>query len=53
MRTLSTLALLVLASAGHAHYHMLLPDKPSANHGVRVNEWLVGIDETAPTNPVE
>jgi uncharacterized GH25 family protein len=33
MRTLSTIALLVLASTGQAHYHMLIPDKPSAKKG--------------------
>ena len=33
MRILSTLALLVLASASQAHYHMLIPDKPSAKKG--------------------
>ena len=33
MRSLSALALLLLASAGQAHYHMLIPDKPSAKKG--------------------
>ena len=36
MRTLSAFVLLVLASAAQAHYHMLLPDKPSAKKGEEV-----------------
>jgi cobalt/nickel transport protein len=33
MRTPAALVLLLLASTGQAHYHMLLPDKPSAKKG--------------------
>ena len=33
MRQLSTLTLLLLVSTSQAHYHMLLPDKPSAKKG--------------------
>ena len=36
MRTLSAFALLLLASASQAHYHMLIPDKPSAKKGEEV-----------------
>ena len=36
MRRLSALALLLLASASQAHYHMLIPDKPSAKKGEEV-----------------
>lgn len=37
MRRLSALALLLLASASQAHYHMLIPDKPSAKKGEEVS----------------
>ena len=40
MRPFATLALLLLASAGQAHYHMLIPDKPSAKKGEPVTVTL-------------
>jgi uncharacterized GH25 family protein len=36
MRPLATLALLLLESASQAHYHMMIPDKPSAKKGEEV-----------------